>query len=335
MVGLDSLVLRHALRVGIVTAVAVLLAGLLSLPRGYWVTITVVIIPQPYTGTTTLRAVQRGLGTVVGGVLTAALGALFHDPMAILVMSFVFAALSVAVLPLSYTAFSVFLTPTFVLLAEASAGDWDLAGIRVLDTLLGGVLAWLGARLLWPAPEWKRAPAYMAALVRANRDYLRTVVSTFADRSDEAGRLMRDRRRDAALAAINAEESFQRLMGEHTGSADELAPAMTLLAYTRRLTVSIAALAVSRHAVDPTTATVLEQFANGATARLDRVAARLEAGGAEPESVSADAAVGDGAFDRRSVDPIIRARLRRLTRQLDTIESVADDVAGLGTLLTR
>jgi uncharacterized membrane protein YccC len=330
----DSLVLRHALRVGTVTAVAVLLAGILELPRGYWVTITVVIILQPYTGVTTLRAVQRGMGTVVGGVLTAALGALFHDQIAILVMAFVFAAVSVALLPINYTAFSVFLTPTFVLLAEASAGDWHLAGVRVLDTLLGGVLALLGAWLLWPAPERKRVPAYMAALVRANRDYLRTVVSAFADRSDEAGRSMRGRRRDAALAAINAEESFQRLMGEHGGSSDELSPAMTLLAYSRRFTVSIAALAVSRHAVDPMTATVLEQFSDGAAARLDAVATRLESSATAADTAAAVAAT-TSALDRRALDPVVRARLRRLTRQLDTIESAAAGVTEPGGAVAR
>ena len=182
-------------------------------------TVTAVIILQPYTGVTTQRAVQRVIGTVLGGILTAGLGALFHDIRAILVLSFIFAAVSVAVLPINYTAFSIFLTPTFVLLAEASAGDWHLATVRVIDTMLGGALALLGARLLWPAPEWMRLPTYLAGTLRANRDYLQTVVRSFPDRSDAAGEAMRARRRDAALAAINAEESFQRLLAEHGGRA--------------------------------------------------------------------------------------------------------------------
>ena len=88
-----------------------------------------------------------------------ALGALFHDQRAILVLTFVFAASCVALLPVNYAAFSVFLTPTFVLLAEASAGDWNLAETRVLNTLLGGALALAGARFLWPSPERERFPA--------------------------------------------------------------------------------------------------------------------------------------------------------------------------------
>jgi uncharacterized membrane protein YccC len=311
----------------------VLIAGALRLPRGYWVTVTAVIILQPYTGVTTLRAVQRVIGTVLGGILTAALGAIFHDIRAILVFSFIFAAVSVALLPVNYIAFSVFLTPTFVLLAEASAGDWHLATVRVINTILGGVLALLGARLLWPAPEWKRLPTYMAAALRANRDYLCTVVRIFPDRSDVAGREMRERRRDAALAAINAEESFQRLMGEHGGKSEILAPVMTFLTYARRFTVSIAALAVSRHAVDPSTATVLEQFAASATTRLDSAADRLVAG--DSERPSPLASWSPDTTTTPTLDPIVRARLTRLGRQLDILVSSSEDVAALSGIGNR
>jgi len=320
----DSLVFRHALRVAIVTSAAVLLAGSLRLSRGYWVTVTAVIILQPYTGVTTQRAVQRVIGTVLGGILTAGLGALFHDIRAILVLSFIFAAVSVAVLPINYTAFSIFLTPTFVLLAEASAGDWHLATVRVIDTMLGGALALLGARLLWPAPEWMRLPAYLASTLRANRDYLQTVVRSFPDRSDAAGEAMRARRRDAALAAINAEESFQRLLAEHGGKSELLAPVMTFLTYVRRFTVSIAALAVSRHAVDPSTATMLEQFSATATARLDDAALRLVSSDSERQAPAVS--WSPDTLASPALDPIVRARLTRLGRQLDILVSSVEEI---------
>jgi uncharacterized membrane protein YccC len=328
VLALDSLVLRHALRVAIVTAAAVWLAGALHLARGYWVTVTAVIILQPYTGATTQRAVQRVIGTVLGGILTAGLGALFHDIRAVLVLSFVFAAVSVALLPVNYTAFAIFLTPTFVLLAEASAGDWHLATVRVINTLLGGALALLGARLLWPAPEWRRLPTYLAATLRANRDYLQTVVRSFPDRSDAAGEAMRTRRRDAALAAINGEESFQRLLAEHGGKSELLAPVMTFLTYVRRFTVSVAALAVSRHAVESSTATMLEQFAATAAARLDEAAARLGSSELEPRAtrVSPAASWNPDTLASATVDPIVRARLTRLGRQLDVLVSSAEEI---------
>jgi uncharacterized membrane protein YccC len=313
----DSVVLRFALRVGLVTAAAVALTATLDLKRGYWITITAVMILQPYTGATSVRAVQRVLGTVVGGMLTAGLAALFHDPLAIFALVFVFALLSVALLPLNYAAFSVFLTPTFVLLAEASTGDWHLAGVRILNTVLGGGLALVGSQLLWPSPESERLPAYLAQTITALRNYLALVVQRFDDRSEDASRALREARRQVGLAVLNAEESFQRLLGEHRGPAESLAPAMTLLTYTRRFTASIAALALSRHSVDAVPAETLAPFARAADAALADVAGALAAG-------RAPAPLGEPPEPPAGpVSPLLRGRLTRLGRQLKTLHDAA------------
>jgi uncharacterized membrane protein YccC len=316
----DAVVLRFALRVGIVTAAAIALTAALDLKRGYWITITAVIILQPYTGTTSVRAVQRVLGTVVGGMLTAGLAALFHDPLAIFALVFVFAVLSVALLPLNYAAFSVFLTPTFVLLAEASTGDWHLAGVRILNTVLGGGLALAGSQLLWPSPESERLPAHLAQTITALRNYLALAVQRFDDRSEDASRALREARRQVGLAILNAEESFQRLLGEHRGPAEALAPAMTLLTYTRRFTASIAALALSRHSVDAVPAETLAPFARATDAALADVAAALAAG-------HAPAPLGElpelPELPAGPVSPLLRGRLTRLGRQLKTLHDAA------------
>jgi uncharacterized membrane protein YccC len=305
----DSVILRYALRVAVITTLAVLLTELLHIKRGYWITITVIVILQPYTGITTQRALQRVIGTVVGAMLTAALGALFHDPRAILVLAFVFAAACIALLPVNYAAFSVFLTPTFVLLAEASAGDWHLAGTRAMNTLLGGVVALLGARLLWPSPEWSRLPGYMATSLRANRDYLRSVVELYADRSEQAGARIRASRRHVGLATVNAEESFQRLLGEFKGAPGDLSPVMTFLTYTRRLTASIAALSLTRHTTAGTSPAALAPFLGTATTVLDDLAASITDARA-PAPLPVVAAVD------AETPLLVRARVDRLARQI-------------------
>ncbi len=340
----DSLVLRYALRVAIVTALAVWLTGQFAIPHGYWVTITAVVILQPYSGATTVKAMQRLVGTVLGGILTAALGAALHDPRWILVLSFLFAGICVAVLPINYALFSMFLTPTFVLLAEVGTGDWHLAEVRVLNTLLGGALALLGSRLLWPRPEWSRFPTFAAGVLRENAEFLRTVARDFGDRSEAATARMRAARRRAGLAAINAEESFQRLMGEHRGGADGLAPLLTFLTYGRRFGASIASLATSRHAVDAETAGVIDGFTVRTTRALDAGARELEAPDVElrftGEHVAGQpprapaAAVRSAASERAVVAPttsgdlVVRARLERLERQLalllDSARSIAE-----------
>ncbi|MEP6689154.1 MAG: FUSC family protein [Gemmatimonadales bacterium] len=313
----DSVMLRFALRVGLITAVAVALTAAFDLKRGYWVTLTAGLILQPYTGATSVRAVQRVLGTVVGGILTAALAALFHDPRAIVVLVFVFAVLSVALLPLNYAAFSVFLTPTFVLLAEATTGDWHLAGVRILNTVLGGGLALVGSRVLWPSPEAERLPVYLGEIMTSLRGYLAGVVERFEDRSDEAGRRLREQRRQVGLAILNAEESFQRLLGEHRGPPEALAPVMTLLTYTRRFTASIAALALSRHSVDAVSSETIAPFVRVADTALADLVTALGSGRA-PRPLPELPELSAG-----TVSPLLRGRLTRLGRQLKTLHDAA------------
>ena len=312
-----SVILLFALRVAAVTSLAVLLTGVLDLRRGYWVTITVIVIMQPYTGATLHRALQRVLGTVVGGILTAVLGAWFHDPRAILALAFVFATLSVALMPLNYAVFSVFLTPTFVLLAEASAGDWHLAGTRVLNTMLGGALALGGARFLWPSPEWTRLPGYMAAALRANAAYLRAVGALFADRSDAAGERLRAFRRTSGLAILNAEESVQRLTEEQAGAGDATAPALSLLTYTRRFIASTASLALARHTADERFVPAVRRFTDDASRSLERMADAMR--DERDPAPSVDSAL-DGVAPCTSLPPLLDARLGRLARQVRMLD---------------
>lgn len=316
----ESVILRYALRVAVVTTVAVLITSLLDLHYGYWITITVIVIMQPYTGATTHRALQRVIGTVLGAIITAALGAMFHDPRAVLVLSFIFAGMCVALMPVNYAAYSVFLTPTFVLLAEANAGDWHLAHLRVMNTLLGGALALGGSRLLWPSPEWTRLPGYMARALRANADYLGRVTELFADRSDAAGRQLRDARRDIGLASVNAEESFQRLMGEHRGAPESLAPAMSFLTYTRRFAASVAALALARHAAPPEAAASLVPFTEAARAVFEDLASAVSEG-RRPAPLPPLAAVDEA---EASVPPLLLARVDRLASQVHMLHQSVD-----------
>jgi uncharacterized membrane protein YccC len=315
-----SLILRYAFRVGLVTAAAVALTAALGLERGYWLTLTAVLVLQPYSGLTSRRALQRVLGTIAGGALTAGLAALFHNMAAILALAFVFAALSVALLPLNYAVFSVFLTPTFVLLAEASAGQWNLAGLRIVHTVLGGALALAGTRLLWPSPEAERLPASLAAALGAVRSYLQRVVALFGDRSLDAGRSLRAARRDAGLAILNAEESFQRLLAEHRGAPGELEPLMALLAYSRRVTASAAALALSRHSGAEVPSGALAPFARAADAMLDDLIVSV-ADGRAPLPWAQLPGPGQHAD---GVPPLLRGRLSRLERQLHTLHDAVD-----------
>jgi uncharacterized membrane protein YccC len=308
----DSVVLHHALRVAIVTTAAVFVAGILHLNHGYWVTLTVIVILQPFGAGTRQKAMQRVFGTILGGIVAAGLSALFHSAIAVYVLIAIFTALCVALLPLNYGAYAVFGTPAFVLLAEASAGDWHLAGIRVVNTLIGGALALLGAALLWPGDEWNRLPEYAAAAIRADDEYLQKALAMLGDGGTPDIGVLRDARREIAQAAANAEDSFQRLISEHRGPPDRLEPIMALLVCARRMSASTAALALSGYVSTNIGTDMLEPFAKAAHAILSDLADAI----VESRAPAPFPPVGTIPMPDAAVAPVLHRRLVRIARQI-------------------
>lgn len=247
---LESIELRHALRVAIVATCAAALAAALHLHRSYWVTMTVVIVLQPHAVATVRRVLQRVGGTVVGGMAAALIARAAHTPLLVSPILFGLSWIAIAVRRMNYAAFAALLTPVFVLLAETTAGDWHLTGVRVLNTVLGGTLALLGALTLWPTRELERMPALLSALLRADLGYLRAVLRRQSPSEVIAAR------RQVGLATANAEAALQRLIGEGS-PASRTEPLMALVAYARRLSASITALGASPPA--PEEAARLEQ----------------------------------------------------------------------------
>ncbi|MFY2556596.1 FUSC family protein [Corallococcus terminator] len=240
--GLDSVIFRHAMRLGVTAAIATALVRGLGLDHGYWVIITVIVVLQPYSGMTFQRGLQRAGGTLLGSALAAGLVALVRDPAVLLVAIMLFFAVAIAVKPLSLSFFQVLLAPALVLLAEIQTGDWELAGVRIANTMIGGAIALVGARLLWPSPEHVRFPEEVANALRADREYLLSVASASSDAEPE----VREARRKLGLQLLSAEASFQRLLTEYRGASRQLEPAMALLTYARRFGAAVTALAASR-----------------------------------------------------------------------------------------
>ena len=128
---LRSYLFRHGLRLAITTTLAQALTMILHLGRGYWMTLTVAIVLQPVASATFERAMQRVVGTVIGGLLAAVLAGLAHRPVALASVLIPLTILTIAVRPIGYAYFSMFVTPLFILIVESSTGNWNLVPMRI------------------------------------------------------------------------------------------------------------------------------------------------------------------------------------------------------------
>jgi uncharacterized membrane protein YccC len=236
----NSVPLRHALRLAVAASIALLIVFGFELGHGYWLTLTTVVILQPYAATTWQLSLKWIIGSVLGGILAAALGLAFHTPQAIALAIFPISIAAMTFRAIDYGVYVLFLTPQFVLinaLAEPGTGDLGLSWLRAVNSVLGGILALAAGTLLWPGRELRHVPTELAKSIAANRDYLSRVLDArlHGGRRDSVDAS----RRLASLASNNAEASVQRLLSEPENDPVVLEAAMTIVTSVRRLTGAI------------------------------------------------------------------------------------------------
>jgi uncharacterized membrane protein YccC len=146
-----------AVRLALCMTVAEIARQNVPTERPYWVLLTVAIVLKPDFGSVFTRAIQRGVGTLLGVLLGSALLAFLpRSPWLLVAM-----ACAAAILPWARNAnfglFSVFQTPLIILLLDlVFPGGPGLVGARLVDTLIGCGIVLLFGYLLWPQ-TW-RAP---------------------------------------------------------------------------------------------------------------------------------------------------------------------------------
>jgi uncharacterized membrane protein YccC len=203
--------------------VAGLVSEVLPLQRSYWVPLTVAIVLKPDLGSVFARALQRGIGTVVGAVAGAVLLVLVHG--AWLLIPF---GILAALLPFgrsrNYGLLSTFLTPLVVVLIDLlGPAGWRLAEDRLIDTLIGCAIVLLIGFAPWPMAWYSHLPQQFAQTTLDMRRYLEEVLGSGPGAGPGSGpgsgpgggaaarsRLRRPTYR--ALADLRAE--FQRTMSE-------------------------------------------------------------------------------------------------------------------------
>jgi uncharacterized membrane protein YccC len=246
-----------------------LVSEVLPLARSYWVPLTVAIVLKPDYGSVFARAVQRGIGTVVGAVAGAVLLVLFHGAW-LLVPFGVLAALLPYGRSRNYGLLATFLTPLVVVLVDLLKPiGWRLAADRLVDTLIGCAIVLVIGFAPWPMSWYAHLPGKFgqAALdvcgfmrealgASAGAPGVSPAASSVGSGASPAARARRLRSTYRALGDLRAE--FQRTMSEPPSisrSATAWWPAVVGLEQVLDAVTAVS-LAVSRGASAPSPAGV-------------------------------------------------------------------------------
>jgi hypothetical protein len=153
----------HAIAVGVTAAAGLAIATWAGFARDYWVMLTIVVVLRPKIEDTLTTGVARMVGTVVGAAVAVLVtaGLPNSDLQGVLIVVFVFGAF--VFIGVNYTLYAISLTAfVIILLNLVYPGGLLLAETRVLDTVVGGLLALAVATFLWAIRVWPLRPAVSA-----------------------------------------------------------------------------------------------------------------------------------------------------------------------------
>jgi len=173
----NSIIFITAIRFGIVTAIAAIVAFQLGIARSYWVPLSCVAVMSGFSIVATFhRAIQRGLGTLLG-ILIASVILSYHPSgylIALLVLLLTF--ITELFIVKNYGLAALFFTPNALLMAEStSLGNFHFtyfASARIIDVLFGSIIGLLGVWLVGRRSASSRLPHLISKTIRSQAQFL-------------------------------------------------------------------------------------------------------------------------------------------------------------------
>ena len=172
---LGSSMFRHALRLSIVMSFAYFLVFFIpNSDHSYWILLTILVIMKPGFSVTKKRNYQRILGTFLGGVIGVLI--VYFIPQAhikfiimIIIMIFAYSYLRHV-----YVIGTLFLT-AYILISLSFLTHYDTIDIveeRLVDTIIGGMIAFIASYIIFPSWESKNINQSIQKALIANYEYL-------------------------------------------------------------------------------------------------------------------------------------------------------------------
>ncbi len=226
---------RHALRVSIATIIGYILSFILKLDYSYWVLLTILVILKPTYSLSKQRNLHRLLGTVIGAAISFLILYLIPSEQAKFAVMVVLILLTYSFIRTNYFISVIFMTGYVMILFYILNTSHFLSVIenRVVDTLIGSVIAFLSTYIFVPSWEKEQIKNYMQKAIENASDYFNTVSKIFINgQFDDLN--YRLSRKNAFIAQSNLSGAFNRMMNEPKSKQENLKNIhqFTVLIYT-------------------------------------------------------------------------------------------------------
>ncbi|SHK33345.1 FUSC family membrane protein [Hymenobacter psychrotolerans] len=317
---LNSGMFRHAVRM-MLACLAGFVVAKVVLPghHSYWIIMTITYMLKPAFSLTKQRNIHRVLGTLVGGGIGVLVLWLVPDHRVLVVLLALFMLTSFSFTRSNYIVAVTFMTPfVLILFSFLGLGYLEVVEERVLDTVLGCLLAFAASYLLFPRWESDQLHDHMKAVLRANLRYLQTLQESLTG-SPVAVVDYKLARKEVYVSSANLAAAFQRMMSEPRGKQHRPTEVHEFVVLNHILSSNVASITSGLLAGPgrPEQPGPLLRPVRQAQQALHRSLRRLDP--AEPE------AAAETATTSRRPDPVPPDP--QLTEQLDFIQKVSSDIS--------
>lgn len=246
---LESATFRHAVRMALITLVCCALVEITHLHLGYWVLLTAVFVCQPNYSATQKRLKQRIIGTLAG-VLIGSVLPYFTPSLETKLIVVVASTTLFYFFRTNKYSYSTFFITIQALTSFSIAGFDTVSAIpwRMVDTIIGAMLAWAAVSYLWPDWHYLALNKTGVQAVKGNAGYLKSILEQLKNGGGDHV-LYRTARRNAHERAAVLSSTLSDMSGEPEKYGDCLQQGFSLLKINYSLIGYISALGAYRNQI--------------------------------------------------------------------------------------
>lgn len=213
---LESSVFRHALRMAIILSGTYFLFNIFNYSSftTYWILLTILVILKPGFGLTKERNLQRLIGTIIGGIIGGIILITVPDVTVRFGILIIFFLIAYSLFRVNYIMAVIFMTPyVLIMLSFTGVNTLEMAKERIIDTFIGGSIAFISSYVIFPNWESFQIRKIMNSLLIANYKYLAQAIQLLSDKKITIIEY-KLARKEVYIASANMGSTFQRLLTE-------------------------------------------------------------------------------------------------------------------------
>lgn len=233
---------RYALRITLTMFVGLIVGNIFNFENAYWILLTIVVIMRPGYGLTKQRSTHRVIGTIIGGILGISALILIDSNIALSILAIISMLLGYWFSGIDYKVGVTFVTFYVILIYGLLTDNAETQLVyRILDTVVGALLAFLATRFVWPTWELNSMNIHLENSLKAIKLYI-IEVKYYYIKKGEPSTSYKLARKNAFIEVGNLMASFQRMIQEPKGKQVNRAELYELTVLNQTLVSSAASI---------------------------------------------------------------------------------------------